>query len=228
MKLYEIEHINNPYNENAIMGLELKFTHSIDSADGRKWLAEKQPKDWDHVKRLTHMLFLAWNDENPIEGVVYLGEFVSPKKEDPDQEFYDFFKEFNGYEINNDQKDIHKYYTRFGEGYVNLPRRTGKTIYLSTLAIWLGRQGKNVHYITHNHDKGKWIKKNVSCTKMIYPTTWQPKIGPIDNSNQLTGYRIDFLICDESSLFDFKTWEVMEDYCSVVKTCKQFGAYTSL
>jgi hypothetical protein len=76
MKLYEIPHVNKAHNENKIWGAELKFKGSICSTSGELFPCEKQPDDWEHVKRLTHMLFLAWNDSNPIEGVVYLGEFV--------------------------------------------------------------------------------------------------------------------------------------------------------
>jgi hypothetical protein len=228
MKLYEIEHINNSYNENAIMGMELRFTHSICSTSGTLWEAESQPKDWDHVKRLTHMLFLAWNDGNPIEGVVYLGELVNPTPKDPNQEFYDFFEEFNGFTINDHQKKLHKYFTSYQNGYINLPRRTGKTIYLSTLAVWLGRKGKKVHYITHNLDMGKMINQILSCRKKAYPTTWGPKIGPLYDMGQLRGERIDYILCDEIFLFRDRAWDVIHDYTSAVKTCKQFGAYTRL
>jgi len=66
MKLYEIQHINQKHNPNKVMGEELRFVSSVCSTSGKLFPAEEQPKDWDHVRRLTHMLFLAWNDDNGI------------------------------------------------------------------------------------------------------------------------------------------------------------------
>jgi hypothetical protein len=147
MKLYEVEHINSQYNENDIMGHTLKFTHSIDSCNGRLWEAEKQPDDWDNVKRLTHMLFLAWNDKNPIEGVVYLGKFVKEKSEI--DKFCDFFKSFNGFPINYIQKDLF-----LGISTKNnvrtLGRKCGTTTFLTTLAAWESLNNKKVLVVASN------------------------------------------------------------------------------
>jgi hypothetical protein len=226
MKLYQIEHINEEHNKNRVMGMELKFTHSICSTSGQLWEAEKQPDDWDHVKRLTHMLFLAWNDKNPIEGVVYLGELVSKKSEHED--FYNFFREFNGFSINEDQKYMHKYFVDKQDGFVKLPRRTGKTIYSTTLAVWLQKQGKNVHYVTHNHETSKLVKRSLLSRAYMYPTYWMPTIEEVYSSDRLRRRKIDWFICDEIFLYDKKTWNALKDYTDTVKTCKQFGAYTGL
>lgn len=78
MKLYELEHINEAHNPNSVMGCELVFVAAICSMTGARWEPLKQPDQWDHVKRLTHMLFLAWDDANPFEGTVYLGALVRP------------------------------------------------------------------------------------------------------------------------------------------------------
>lgn len=75
MKLYEIKHINKPYNDNRVMGMELYFIGSICPLTGVLRNSDGQPEDWDHVERLTNKLFLAWNDSNPLEGTVYLGDF---------------------------------------------------------------------------------------------------------------------------------------------------------
>lgn len=204
--------------------MELLFTHSICSTSGKKWPAEKQPKDWDHVKRLTHMLFLAWNDKNPIEGVVYLGELVSPKKEDPDQDFYDFFEAFNGFGINREQKRIHNYFTDFEDGFVTVNRRGGKTLYLATLAVWLGIKGYTVYYATHNNDMVKYFNSYTSKA----PPEWRPKSFPTSNTDKLRGLKIDYILCDESAIFEPKTWEAIEKYRSIVPECKQFGATSRL
>jgi hypothetical protein len=76
MKLYEIEHINEDRNPNAVMGAELVFLAAICPITGARYEPLRQPAEWGHVKRLTQMLFLAWDDTNPFEGTVYLGAFV--------------------------------------------------------------------------------------------------------------------------------------------------------
>ena len=75
MKLYEIEHINESINRNRIMGLELYFKAALCPMTGKLTEPIRQPGEWDHVKRLTNQLFLAWDDKNPVEGTVYLGDF---------------------------------------------------------------------------------------------------------------------------------------------------------
>ena len=75
MKLYEIEHINESHNRNRIMGMELYFVSSICPMTGERCTPIRQPEEWDNVKRLTNQLFLAWDDKNPMEGTVYLGDF---------------------------------------------------------------------------------------------------------------------------------------------------------
>lgn len=75
MRLYEIEHVNEPVNQNRIMGLELFFVASICPLTGKLCDPLRQPDEWDHVKRLTNQLFLAWDDNHPLEGTVYLGDF---------------------------------------------------------------------------------------------------------------------------------------------------------
>lgn len=75
MKLYEVGHINQTSNPNDVMGYELRFMAQICPLSGTLQEATSQPEDWDHVKRLTNKLFLAWNNSNPLEGSVYLGDF---------------------------------------------------------------------------------------------------------------------------------------------------------
>jgi hypothetical protein len=92
MKLYEIQHINEKHNPNKVMGEELRFVSEVSKISEKFYPAEKQPKDWDNVRRISHMLFLAWNNDNPYEGSVYLGEFYTPKPNNPNPtgEFYKF------------------------------------------------------------------------------------------------------------------------------------------
>ena len=75
MKLYQIKHVNEKHNENSIMGADLRFTKSICSETGETGTVLRQPDQWDNVERITHLLFLAWDDFNKLEGVVYVGEF---------------------------------------------------------------------------------------------------------------------------------------------------------
>ena len=73
MKLYQIEHINmERFNKIAP---ELVFVSAICPLTGNLRDVNRQPDDWDNVKRLTNMLFLAWDNHNPYEGTVYLGKF---------------------------------------------------------------------------------------------------------------------------------------------------------
>lgn len=150
MKLYEIQHINENHNPNKVMGMELKFTHSICSTSGKLYEAGKQPKDWKHVKRLTHMLFLAWNDDNPIEGVVYLGELYTPQKTD-EEKFYEFFEKFNSFPINNAQKAMYDIIKN--GGYTASTRQSGSTVLLLTMAAWEAYTNRNhVIYFAHSYD----------------------------------------------------------------------------
>lgn len=163
MKLYEIEHINEKYNPNKHMGEELRFVSQVSSISPSFYPAEKQPKDWDHVKRLTHMLFLAWNDKNPLEGTVYLGEFYNPESED--ERFYRFFEQFNKFPINNKQKTLYSL-IKNGGGASGL-RRCGATVLLLTIAAYEALiNDKYVVYFAHNVDtvklyerefKNKWL-----------------------------------------------------------------------
>ena len=57
------------------MGAELRFTHSISRLTGEKIAAERQPDEWDHIRRLAEQLFLAWDNGSETEGTIYLGEF---------------------------------------------------------------------------------------------------------------------------------------------------------
>jgi hypothetical protein len=156
MKLYEIEHINQDYNPNKVMGEELRFVSSIGSICGKSYKAEKQPKDWGHVKRLTHMLFLAWNDDNPLEGTVYLGELYNPKSED--DEFYEFFNEFNQFPISDAQKRM--YSVIKNGGYTSRERQCGSTTLLLTIAAYEAAiKDKYVVYFSHNIDTAKLYQR---------------------------------------------------------------------
>lgn len=149
MKLYEIRHINESHNPNKIMGMELRFTHSICSTSGKNYPAEKQPDDWQHVRRLAHMLFLAWNDDNPVEPVVYLGEFYNPESED--EKFYKFFEQFNKFPINDKQKRIYSMIKN--GGHVDVGRQCGVTVLLLTIAAYESViNDKFVVYFAHNQD----------------------------------------------------------------------------
>lgn len=75
MKLYEVNHVTETHNPNAVMGLELRFIHQICCITGKKYDAGRQPDEWQHVKRLTNNLFYAWDDRFPVEGSVYVGTF---------------------------------------------------------------------------------------------------------------------------------------------------------
>jgi len=146
MKLYEIQHINQDHNPNKQMGEELRFVSQVSNISEKFYPAEKQPKDYDHVRRLTHMLFLAWNDSNPLEGTVYLGEFYNPESED--EKFYRFFEEFNKFPINETQKSM---YHRIKKGWHTIGgRRCGATTLLLTIAAYEAAiNDKFVVYLAH-------------------------------------------------------------------------------
>jgi hypothetical protein len=149
MKLYEIQHINQDYNPNEIMGEELRFTHYISPITGEKCYTEKQPKDWQNVRRLSNMLFLAWNDDNPLEGSVYLGEFYNPESDD--EKFYKFFERFNKFSINDDQKKMYSLIKR--RGYTSGRRQCGATTLLLTIAAYEAVvNNKFVVYFGRNQD----------------------------------------------------------------------------
>lgn len=83
MRLYQIEHINAPHNPNKVMGMKLVFKAALCPTSGELREALRQPDEWDHVKRLTNQLFLAWDDRNALEGTVYFGDFEeSPETAD--------------------------------------------------------------------------------------------------------------------------------------------------
>ncbi len=147
MRLYEIQHINQDYNPNKHMGEELRFVSQVSNISEKFYPAEKQPKDYDHVRRLTHMLFLAWNDKNPLEGTVYLGEFYNPVSED--EKFYRFFEQFNKFPINDKQK---KMYSVIKNGsHTSGGRRCGATVLLMTIAAYeVAINDKFVVYFGHN------------------------------------------------------------------------------
>jgi hypothetical protein len=116
------------------MGEELRFVSCVSPINGKLQTTEKQPKDWDNVRRLTNMLFLAWNDSNPLEGSVYLGEFYTPKP-NPTEEFYKFFEQFNGFPINKMQKQAFKQrYSRNNIG--TRDRQSGVSTFFMTLVAW--------------------------------------------------------------------------------------------
>ena len=75
MKLYQVNHVTEPHNTNAVMGLELRFINQICCLTGKPIEAGRQPDEWQHVKRLTNNLFYAWDDRYQCEGSVYVGVF---------------------------------------------------------------------------------------------------------------------------------------------------------
>ena len=75
MKLYQVNHVTEAHNTNAVMGMELRFIQQVCCLTGQKLEATRQPDDWQHVKRLTNNLFYAWDDRYQCEGSVYVGVF---------------------------------------------------------------------------------------------------------------------------------------------------------
>lgn len=156
MKLYEIQHINDKYNPQKVMGEELRFVSYISNVNGKLQSTEKQPKDWDNVRRLVGMLFLAWNDDYPLEGSVYLGEFHTPESED--EKFYKFFEQFNKFPINDDQKRVYSMIKNGGG--VDGGRRFGATALLLTIAVYEAIiNNKYVVYFSHNNDICKFYER---------------------------------------------------------------------
>jgi hypothetical protein len=231
MKLYEISNINQTYNPNRIMGLELEFVSSINSNSGESFPAEKQPDDYDHVKRLTHMLFLAWNDENPTEGVVYLGELVDPN--DETRKFYKFFKQFNGFSINNSQKAL--YNSIKNGGYTATVRQTGATVLLLTIAAWECLAGKNVKYVAHNCNTKELYRRNfkkgwtnVSDSTMVNIDFVTPYINPRE---MVIGYSNMRVIFDNYAFFEkynsnLEFWSKYEAAVKYIPDFKEYGIDT--
>lgn len=172
MKLYEIQHINEKYNKNKVMGEELRFVSYVSNVNGKLQSTEKQPKDWDNVRRLVGMLFLAWNDDNPYEGSVYLGEFYTPKP-DPTEEFYKFFEKFNGFPINKMQEQAFK--QRYSPNNLGVRgRRTGVSTFFMTLVAWeSGLNNKQVIMASTTRDLSKMFQReyNNKCMNMGLVTT---------------------------------------------------------
>jgi len=80
MRLSDVRSIHD--SEPCDANPELRFTHIVSCLDGTLTEANLQPDEWDHVRRLTNNLFLAWSAANPQEGSVYLGVFEEPQQED--------------------------------------------------------------------------------------------------------------------------------------------------
>jgi hypothetical protein len=157
MKLYEIQHINQKHNPNKVMGEELRFVSEVSKISEKFYPAEKQPKDWDNVRRISHMLFLAWNDDNPYEGSVYLGEFHTPE-ESEGEKFYKFFEQFNKFPINHKQQRMYSMIKN--GGHVDGGRRAGATVLLLTIAAYEAViNGKYVVYFGHNQDTVKLYER---------------------------------------------------------------------
>jgi hypothetical protein len=173
--------------------------------------AEKQPKDWDNVRRISHMLFLAWNNDNPYEGSVYLGEFYTPKPNNPNPtgEFYKFFENFNGYPINYDQKTMFRGYIE-GYNYLTFTRRKGVSIFLLTLAAWEAFNGKNVIHFSSNRQLCEMVRRQYDENIDI---RFDGKSPPIEFQNinrdtfPLKGIRYQVGLFDNSGLNQFhKNW----------------------
>jgi hypothetical protein len=157
MKLYEIQHINEKYNKNKVMGEELRFVSYVSNVNGNLQSTEKQPKDWDNVRRLVGMLFLAWNDDYPLEGSVYLGEFYAPE-ESEDDKFYKFFKQFNKFSINDNQKRTYSMIKN--GGHIDGERQFGATVLLLTIAAYeTAFNDKFVVYFAHNSNISKLYER---------------------------------------------------------------------
>lgn len=74
MKLHDIKHIldTDPGTPNPT----LRFTSLVDDMGiAKSNRALNTPDDWDHVRHLTGKLFYAWNNDDPKDGCVYVGEF---------------------------------------------------------------------------------------------------------------------------------------------------------
>lgn len=206
MKLYDIQHINESHNPRKVMGEELRFIYSIGSTSGKMCRAEKQPKDWDHVRRLVNMLFLAWNDDDPVKGVVYLGEFFTPESED--EKFYKFFENFNGFTINKWQMDV---FISIGKSYrdLSIPRRKGMTTFALTYVAWLSLKGDDVIFATRNRHMA------TRCKNIYFENCNRANIKPLpvdivvveDGRYDICGKVYDTAIydCSGDTLFDWWT-----------------------
>lgn len=78
MKLHEIDYVTNPRPPET--KAEPEFVAVICPATGDLVPLQRtgSPPAWGNVRRLTGMLFLAWDDDNPLQGIVYLGQLVEP------------------------------------------------------------------------------------------------------------------------------------------------------
>lgn len=232
MKLYEIQHINQDYNPNKHMGEELRFVSQVSNISEKFYPAEKQPKDYDHVRRLTHMLFLAWNDKNPLEGTVYLGELYNPESED--ERFYKFFERFNKFTINDDQKRM--YSAIKNGGYTRGGRQCGATVLLLTIAAYETIiNDKFVVYFGHNQDtcnlyqrefKKKWI-----YTPSPYKNPDVVKFRTLNtNMDIFRGHSNARVIFDNhwlySDFYPFKNYEQSLKYQRVTEPILDFKTYS--
>lgn len=76
MKLNDIKHILDQPDPEPSSSPTLMFVAAVNKTpQPRFWLATRQPEDWDHVRHITGMLFYAWDDKNPQDGAVYVGEW---------------------------------------------------------------------------------------------------------------------------------------------------------
>ena len=77
-----------------------------------------------------------------------LANHVKPKEDD----FYSFFRKFNGFDINFHQRQMYEIHIREPRGPINglFNRRTGATVFLLTLAAWYASKEKNVTYCGHS------------------------------------------------------------------------------
>lgn len=74
----DIKHILDPVESAPAPKEEPKlvFTHTLYEEEPA--LAKRsisQPENWDNVRHLTANVYYAWDDEDPEDGRVYLGEF---------------------------------------------------------------------------------------------------------------------------------------------------------
>ena len=204
MKLYEIQHINEKYNKNKVMGEELRFVSYVSSVNGNLQSTEKQPKDWDNVRRLVGMLFLAWNDDYPLEGSVYLGEFYTPKP-NPTEDFYYFFEKFNGFPINDKQKKMFNGYVKKWN-YMSFDRQQGVSTFMLTLAAWEAFNNKNVVHFSSNRNLSEIMRERYN---EIIDIRFEGKSPPIDfisiarDTYPLKGIRYQVGLFDDSGVFDF-------------------------
>lgn len=232
MKLYEIQSINEQHNPNKVMGMELRFTHSICSTSGKNYPAEKQPDDWQHVRRLTHMLFLAWNDDNPVEPVVYLGELYDSESED--EKFYKFFERFNKFPINDKQKSM--YSSIKNGGHTSGSRRCGATVLLLTMAAYESIINNNfVVYFAHNSDTANLYQKKFRHNWCYMPCPYKHpddvKFKTLNcdmsifrgRSNARVFFDNSWMFSDQ---YPYKKYKQFDEYHHVTKPISDFKQYS--